>query len=94
MLTTWRASDVSNTAAHGNALAAALGAITAKTMVMPGRTDLYFPPEDNEIEAAMISDAECRVIPSIYGHFAGGGANPDDVAFIDAALRELLQTEA
>ena len=27
-------------------------------------------------------------------NFAGGGANPDDVAFIDAALRELLQTEA
>ena len=42
----------------------------------------------------MISGAECRVIPSVYGHFAGGGANPEDVAFIDAALRELLETKA
>ena len=94
MLTTWRASDVSSTTAHGGDLAVALGAITAKTMVMPGRTDLYFPPEDNDIEVAMISGAECRVIPSVYGHFAGGGANPEDVAFIDAALRELLETKA
>ena len=94
MLATWRASDVSDTAAHGGDLAAALGAITAKTIVLPGRTDLYFPPEDNEIETAMIAGAECRVIPSDHGHFAGGGANPADVAFIDAALGDLLQTEA
>ncbi len=93
MLATWRASDVSDTARHEGDLAAALGAITAKAVVMPGLTDLYFPPEDNEIEAAMIGDAECRVIPSVYGHFAGGGANPDDVAFIDAALDELLEAK-
>ena len=30
-------------------------------------------PEDNEIETAMIPDAECRVIPSDFGHAAGGG---------------------
>ncbi len=94
MLATWRASDVSDTAPHDGDLGAALGAITAKTIVMPGLTDLYFPPEDNVIEAAMIAGAECRAIPSVYGHFAGGGANPDDVAFIDAALGELLQTKA
>ena len=94
MLTTWRASDVSDTAVHGGDLAAALGAITARTLVMPGRTDLYFPPEDNEIETAMIPDAECRVIPSDFGHAAGGGANQDDVEFLDAALRELLHTDA
>ena len=94
MLTTWRASDVSDTVVHGGDLAAALGAITAKTLVLPGRTDLYFPPEDNEIETAMIPDAECRVIPSDFGHAAGGGANQDDVVFLDAALRDLLQTEA
>lgn len=94
MLATWRVSDVSATAAHDGDLAAALGAITAKTIVMPGLTDLYFPPEDNQIEAAMIAGADCRAIPSVYGHLAGGGANPDDVAFIDAALHELLETKA
>jgi homoserine O-acetyltransferase len=31
-----------------------------------------------------------RVIPGVYGHFAGGGANPDDTTFIDDVLKELL----
>ena len=37
--------------------------------------------------------AEVRVIPGVWGHFAGGGANPVDTAFIDGAVRELLATE-
>jgi homoserine O-acetyltransferase len=31
-----------------------------------------------------------RVIPGIWGHFAGGGPNPVDTAFIDAGIRDLL----
>jgi hypothetical protein len=31
-------------------------------------------------------------IPSIWGHFAGGGVNPADTKFIDDALKELLGT--
>ena len=58
---------------------------------MPGRTDLYFPPEDNEIEVSMMPNAEFRPIESIWGHLAGSpGYNPPDAAFVDAALRELL----
>jgi homoserine O-acetyltransferase len=30
------------------------------------------------------------VIPGIWGHFAGGGVNDVDTAFIDAGIRELL----
>ena len=37
-----------------------------------------------------IPNAELRVIPGVYGHFAGGGANPDDIKFIDDVLKELL----
>ncbi len=37
-----------------------------------------------------IPDGELRVIPGIWGHLAGGGADPDAAAFIDAALREHL----
>ena len=71
--------------------AKALGSITARAIVMPGRTDLYFPPEDNEIEVSMMPNAEFRPIESIWGHLAGGpGFNPPDAAFVDAALRELL----
>ena len=39
----------------------------------------------------MMPNAELRVIPSIWGHLAGGpGRNPVDTEFIDAALKELL----
>ena len=57
---------------------------------MPCATDLYFPPEDGAIEVAHMPDAELRIIPSVWGHMAGGGLSPDDARFIDAALRELL----
>jgi homoserine O-acetyltransferase len=35
-------------------------------------------------------NAELRVIPGVWGHFAGGGANPPDTTFIDQALKDLL----
>ncbi|MEA2228975.1 MAG: homoserine O-acetyltransferase/O-succinyltransferase, partial [Solirubrobacteraceae bacterium] len=46
--------------------------------------------EDNEYEVRHMPDAELRVIPGVWGHFAGGGANPDDTRFIDQGLRDLL----
>ncbi len=70
----------------------ALGAVEAKAIVMPGQTDLYFTPEDNEYEVSRMPNAELRPIPSIRGHLAGSGRNPEDVRFIDEALKELLAT--
>ena len=57
---------------------------------MPGQTDLYFPPEDSAYEVEHIRYAELRPIPSIWGHYADGASNPDDVAFVEAALTGLL----
>src|SRR5258705_7586792 len=69
----------------------ALSAIKARAYVMPGQTDLYFPPEDSEFEVAHMPNANLVPVPSIWGHFAGGpGTNPNDVEFIDAKLKELL----
>jgi homoserine O-acetyltransferase len=90
MLATWQAADISDDPRFDGDLARALAAITARAMVMPCRTDLYFPPEDSEIEVASMPNAEPRVIPSVWGHMAGGGLNPEDARFIDAALAELL----
>ena len=90
MLATWQAADISNDARFDGDFAKALAAITARAIVMPCRTDLYFPPEDSEIEVAQMPDAELRVIPSVWGHMAGGGINPEDAMFIDAALRDVL----
>ena len=91
MIRTWQNADISLNDKYNGDFAKALGSITARAIVMPGRTDLYFPPEDNEIEVSMMPNAELRSIESIWGHLAGSpGLNPPDAAFIDAALRELL----
>ena len=93
MLDTWQQGNVGATAGFDGDLRKALGAIKAKTIVMPAEKDLYFPPEDERWAAQFIPNAELRVIPGVWGHFAGGGENPVDTAFIDGAVRELLATD-
>jgi homoserine O-acetyltransferase len=61
-------------------------------LVMPAQKDLYFPPEDEEYAVSHISNAKLRVIPGVWGHFAGGGVNPVDTNYINDALTELLAT--
>ena len=57
----------------------------------PAKPIYYFPPEDSQFEVANMPNAKFLPVPSIWGHFAGGpGTNPDDVKFIDNALKELL----
>ncbi|MEV0697078.1 alpha/beta fold hydrolase [Saccharopolyspora sp. NPDC050389] len=93
MLWTWQHADLGGTPGYAG-VEEALAGIRAKTIIMPGEQDLYFPPEDNEWEQARIPGAELRVIPGAWGHFAGGGLNPVDTAFIDDALKELLAQDA
>ena len=69
--------------------AAALKA-TARAIVMPSATDLYFRVRDNELEVEQMPNADLRPIPSTWGHAAGRGTNPVDNQFIDTALQELL----
>ncbi|WP_432346917.1 alpha/beta fold hydrolase [Shinella yambaruensis] len=91
MLWTWQNGDISANELYNGDYKAALNAIKAKAYVMPGRTDLYFPPEDSENEVANMPNATYVPIPSIWGHFAGGpGTNPVDVKFLDDKLKELL----
>ena len=91
MLSTWYRSDISDNEIHNGDLAAALGAITARAMIMPSRTDLYFTPEDAEAECEQIPNGEFRPIESIWGHRAGNPTdNADDEAFLAQAVAELL----
>ncbi|SRR5579883_1286959 len=90
MLWTWQNGDISKTPGFDGDFEKALGAIKAKAIVMPAEFDLYFPPEDNEYEVKYMPNAELRVIKSLWGHFAGGGANDADTKFIDASIKELL----
>ena len=90
---TWMAADVSANTKFGGDLDKALGAITASALIMPCDTDMYFRVADNEAEVAKMPNAELKVIHSIWGHLAGlPGASPNDDAFVDAALKELLAT--
>jgi homoserine O-acetyltransferase len=91
-LRTWYAGDISaNDLYHGD-LSAALGAIRARVLLMPGATDLYFPAADNAAELRDLRAGALRPIPSIWGHVAGAPANiPEDRAFLHAEVRAWLE---
>jgi homoserine O-acetyltransferase/O-succinyltransferase len=92
MLDTWLRCDVSDNPIYRGDYPAALGAIQAKTLVMPGQTDLYFTTEDCAAEAALIPGATYYKIPSIWGHRAGNPyQNPADAEFIRSHIHPLLE---
>ncbi len=91
MLYSWQRADVGNHPLYQGDFGRALRAIRARTIVMPASTDLYFPPEDGAIEVAHLPNAELRVIPTDFGHVAGGPDRvPEATEVIERALRELL----
>jgi homoserine O-acetyltransferase len=90
-LRTWFAGDISHNALYGGDLQAALRAIRARVLLMPGTTDLYFRVADNEAEMPYLADAELAPIPSIWGHRAGNpNASPEDFAFVRDHVRRWL----
>jgi homoserine O-acetyltransferase len=94
-IATWEVADISDNDRFKKDFPAALRAIKARAIVMPSRTDLYFPPEDSEIEVASMPHAELRVIPSIWGHRAASpGSDPADIDFFDRAIADLLADRA
>ena len=88
---TWLHCDLSNNPTYQGDYKQALNSITARTLVMPSTTDLYFTPEDCQAEADLIPNARYLPIPSIWGHRAGNPyQNPADENFIRDAVRKLL----
>ena len=93
MLETWKRSDVGANDAYQGDWQAALRAIRARTLIMPGSHDRYFTPEDSEAESQFIPYCTFKPIPSIWGHRGGNPTkNPVDMHFIRAAIAELLAT--
>jgi homoserine O-acetyltransferase/O-succinyltransferase len=93
MIDTWYHSDISDNPIYGGDLAKALGAITARAVVMPSTTDLYFTLADSEAEARLMPNAELRCIPSIWGHRAGNPVQcAEDEAVLRSAVLDLLAT--
>ena len=90
MAWTWQNGDLSANSTYKGDFEKALRSINARAVVMPGRTDLYFTPEDSEHETKLMPNATFRPIESIWGHFAGGGVSAADTKFIDDVLKALL----
>jgi homoserine O-acetyltransferase len=87
-LWTWEAGDISANPTYGGDFEAALGAIKARTIIVPVDNDRYFPPVDSRNEARHIPGAKVSVVASAWGHMAL--MNPADIPAIDAPLNELL----
>lgn len=91
MLRTWQLADVSANDMHRGNFARALSSIRARTVVMPCDQDMYFTLPESLYESSMIPRSELRPFRSPYGHCAGApGRFPDEMQFLDATLRELL----
>jgi len=91
---TWRHADVASHAAGD--LAAALGRIEARVLLIPCDGDRYFTVGEAEHEAALLSE-RCllRPIRSAAGHRAGDPHRPElaeEAAFIERRVHELMQT--
>jgi homoserine O-acetyltransferase len=92
-LATWQASDISVGPLYNGNFKMALKSIRAKTILMPCTQDLYFPPEDNAIEASYILNAELRPFDSPFGHCAANPGNDSDFEIsLERAIGDLLET--
>jgi homoserine O-acetyltransferase/O-succinyltransferase len=60
VLRTWQNGDIGKTPGFDGDFERALGAITARAIVMPAEKDHYFPPEDNAYEVRHMPKAELR----------------------------------
>lgn len=90
-LVTWYHGDISAHPRYQGDLVRALQAIEARVLLMPGRTDLYFPVADNAAEIPHLKHAELRPVPSIWGHRAGNpNVSREDFAFVKSAVRDWL----
>ncbi|HEX4023976.1 MAG TPA: alpha/beta fold hydrolase [Steroidobacteraceae bacterium] len=91
MAATWRAGDPSANDIYRGDFARAMRAISARGLIMPCDTDLYFRAEDSEADAALLSDCEFEPIRSDFGHAAGGGFDAAAVRLLNARIRRFLE---
>lgn len=87
---TWAAHDVGTTPGFAGSTEKALRSITVPVLYLPSETDLYFPLGDARLERSWIRKVTFAPIPSLWGHTAGIGASPEDMAFLERKLRAFL----
>ena len=90
-LATWQANDISFGPKYENNIQKALQSIRARTILIPCTQDLYFPPEDNFIEAQYIPNVEIRPYDSPWGHCAANPSNDHGFEVkLDKGIKDLL----
>lgn len=97
MLQTWQIGDCSQQSPYNGDFEKAMASIQAKMLVLPGKTDLYFPPEDSEYEVRCMRPGigQLAVFPSIWGHWAGGpGTCKEDMEWLDRNLAAFFYENA
>jgi homoserine O-acetyltransferase len=91
----WQNGNISANALYQNDLAAALKAIKARTLLMPGDQNLYFQVADNQLEMQHLANATLAPIASVWGHRAGNPVTEmADRDFIELRVKALLQDQA
>jgi len=88
----WQRGDVSKNT-DGD-LKKALARITAKMIVMPINTDMFFPPKDCEDNQKMVANSELRIIKTDWGHLGLFGMDPSYIQQVDRHLNDLLALPA
>lgn len=91
MLRTGIHADISANPVDNGNFEQALSRIAARAYVMPGSTDLFFPPEDSAYEVKHMPNADFQPIVTKWGHCFGIGLNAQDSNAIDDHLRKLLK---
>ena len=92
-LRTWQMGDISAGERYRGDFERALGAIQARAILVPCTTDLYFPPEDNTIEARHMPNAELRPFASPWGHCVASPSREgsDFMRFLNTCVSALLK---
>ncbi len=88
-LRSWQNGDISANTLYGGDFEAALGAIKARAILIPCTSDLYFPPEDNAIEARHMPNVQLKPYDSPWGHCV---ANPGNDAGFESFLDDCINT--
>jgi homoserine O-acetyltransferase len=91
-LWTWQHGDISDNELYRGDLAKALSSITARVLLMPSASDLYFQTDDNRAELPLLRHGQLAEIPSVWGHRAGNPRdNVEDATFINRQVCALLE---
>ncbi|KAH6605513.1 homoserine acetyltransferase family [Trichoderma cornu-damae] len=71
MLHTWQAANYSDQEPYNKNFKLAMKSIKAETLVLPEKTDLYFPPEGSEYQVRNMTKGvgRCIPFPSTWGHW-------------------------